>query len=119
MCPGGFIVPAASGPEQVVVNGMSPSNRGSRWSNSGMVVEIQPEDFISGELKMESGELAAQQNAQLLAINPLLSNSQLLTLNTQLTPFTFRRSWNVNAGCRVAGAKRHRRNVCWTLLARN
>ena len=38
---------------------------------------------------MESGELAAQQNAQLLAINPLLSNSQLLTLNTQLTPLHF------------------------------
>ena len=35
MCPGGFVVPAASGPKQVVVNGMSPSNRGSRWSNSG------------------------------------------------------------------------------------
>lgn len=49
MCPGGFIVPAASGPEQVVVNGMSPSNRGSRWSNSGMVVEIQPEDVMNGE----------------------------------------------------------------------
>ena len=47
MCPGGFIVPAASGPEKVVVNGMSPSNRGSRWSNSGMVVEIQPEDIIN------------------------------------------------------------------------
>lgn len=45
MCPGGFVVPAASGPEQVVVNGMSPSNRGSRWANSGMVVEIHPEDF--------------------------------------------------------------------------
>lgn len=45
MCPGGFIVPAASGPEQVVVNGMSPSHRGSRWSNSGMVVEIHPEDI--------------------------------------------------------------------------
>ena len=45
MCPGGFVVPAASGPEQVVVNGMSPSNRGSRWSNSGMVVEIHPEDI--------------------------------------------------------------------------
>lgn len=45
MCPGGFVVPAASGPEQVVVNGMSPSNRGSRWANSGMVVEIRPEDF--------------------------------------------------------------------------
>lgn len=49
MCPGGFIVPAASGPEQVVVNGMSPSNRGSRWSNSGMVVEIQPEDIMNDE----------------------------------------------------------------------
>lgn len=45
MCPGGFVVPAASGAGQVVVNGMSPSNRGSRWSNSGMVVEIHPEDF--------------------------------------------------------------------------
>lgn len=56
MCPGGFIVPAASGPEQVVVNGMSPSNRGSRWSNSGMVVEIRPEDVMSGELKTESEE---------------------------------------------------------------
>lgn len=45
MCPGGFVVPAGSGPEQLVVNGMSPSNRGSRWANSGMVVEIHPEDF--------------------------------------------------------------------------
>lgn len=45
MCPGGFVVPAASGPRQVVVNGMSPSNRGSRWANSGMVVEIRPEDY--------------------------------------------------------------------------
>ncbi len=56
MCPGGFVVPAASGTEQVVVNGMSPSNRGSRWSNSGMVVEIHPEDFPEyaqfGELAM-------------------------------------------------------------------
>lgn len=49
MCPGGFVVPAASGPGQVVVNGMSPSNRGGQWSNSGMVVETRPED-IDGEL---------------------------------------------------------------------
>lgn len=48
MCPGGFVVPAGTGPRQIVVNGMSPSNRGSRWSNSGMVVEIHPED-IDGE----------------------------------------------------------------------
>ena len=47
MCPGGFVVPAASGPNQVVVNGMSPSNRGSRWANSGMVVELHPEDYTT------------------------------------------------------------------------
>jgi uncharacterized FAD-dependent dehydrogenase len=46
MCPGGFVVPAASGPRQLVVNGMSPSTRGSRWANSGMVVEIRPEDYM-------------------------------------------------------------------------
>ena len=48
MCPGGFVVPAASGPEQIVVNGMSPSNRGGKWSNSGIVVEIRPEDIQAG-----------------------------------------------------------------------
>ncbi len=45
MCPGGFVIPAATGPRQIVVNGMSPSNRGTKWSNSGMVVEIRPEDI--------------------------------------------------------------------------
>ncbi len=44
MCPGGFVIPAATGPRQIVVNGMSPSNRGTQWSNSGMVVEMRPED---------------------------------------------------------------------------
>lgn len=45
MCPGGFIIPAASSERQQVVNGMSPSNRGTRWANSGMVVEVLPEDL--------------------------------------------------------------------------
>ncbi len=56
MCPGGFVVPAASGPKQVVVNGMSPSNRGSRWANSGMVVEIRPEDYalLTGKQPVDS-----------------------------------------------------------------
>ncbi len=56
MCPGGYIIPAASAPGQLVVNGMSPANRGTRWANSGMVVEILPEDVSHldshGELKM-------------------------------------------------------------------
>lgn len=49
MCPGGVVVPAASGPEQLVVNGMSPSTRNTAWSNSGMVVETRLED-LDGEL---------------------------------------------------------------------
>ncbi len=44
MCPGGFVIPAATDKQQIVVNGMSPSNRGGQWSNSGMVVEVRAED---------------------------------------------------------------------------
>lgn len=51
MCPGGFVVPAASGSRQLVVNGMSPSNRGSQWSNSGMVVELRPEDWTEPSIR--------------------------------------------------------------------
>lgn len=89
MCPGGFVVPAASGPRQIVVNGMSPSNWGSRWSNSGMVVELRPEDLENEELRMMNEELAAQQddavNAQLSTVNAQTStvNAQYSTLNAQ------------------------------------
>lgn len=54
MCPGGFVVPAASGPHQLVVNGMSPSNRGTKWSNSGMVVETRPEDLLLSEMQLHA-----------------------------------------------------------------
>ena len=83
MCPGGFIVPAASGPEQVVVNGMSPSNRGSRWSNSGMVVEIQPEDIL-GMQQSIAEEIKAKQNELLLQLNPSLCTAKLTTINQEL-----------------------------------
>ena len=69
MCPGGFIVPAASGPEQIVVNGMSPSNRGSRWSNSGMVVEIRPEDLENEELRMKNEEFLGNEEFSLQTPN--------------------------------------------------
>lgn len=54
MCPGGFVIPSASGPMQQAVNGMSPASRGTRWANSGMVVEILPDDVTqySGTLKI-------------------------------------------------------------------
>lgn len=47
MCPGGFIVPSATEQEEVVVNGMSPSGRNSPYANSGIVVEIRPEDLLN------------------------------------------------------------------------
>lgn len=46
MCPGGFIVPSATSQEEVVVNGMSPSERNSPYANSGIVVEIRPDDIV-------------------------------------------------------------------------
>lgn len=45
MCPGGFIVPASTNEKERVVNGMSPANRNSEFANSGVVVEICPEDL--------------------------------------------------------------------------
>jgi len=47
MCPGGFIVPAATAPGEVVVNGMSPSKRDSKFANSGIVVAIETEDLVA------------------------------------------------------------------------
>ena len=49
MCPGGFVIPAATDKQQIVVNGMSPSNRGGQWSNSGMVVEVRAEDVVGND----------------------------------------------------------------------
>jgi uncharacterized protein len=56
MCPGGFIVPAATAPGEVVVNGMSPSRRDSAFANSGIVVAVEPGDFSAFN---EYGPLAA------------------------------------------------------------
>ena len=69
MCPGGFVVLAASGPEEVVVNGMSPSNRGSQWANSGFVVEIRPEDLLKNDLKIDGGEFSAGMSDLLLVMH--------------------------------------------------
>ena len=56
MCPGGFVIPAATDKGQIVVNGMSPASRGTAWSNSGMVVEVRPEDLDSGECIVDNHE---------------------------------------------------------------
>ena len=79
MCPGGTVVPAASGPNQLVVNGMSNSQRNSPWSNSGMVVELHVEDLQKDRSLME------------LPPVPDLStvNSQLSTVNFPLAMMEF------------------------------
>ena len=64
MCPGGTVVPAASGPEQIVVNGMSPSLRNSPWSNSGMVVELHLDDIGADDSPLAMMEFQEQLEKQ-------------------------------------------------------
>lgn len=64
MCPGGIVVPSASGDKQVVVNGMSSSHRSSKWSNSGIVVEIHPQDFPEYQKYEELSILKLQEDLE-------------------------------------------------------
>ena len=84
MCPGGFVVPAARGPQQIVVNGMSPSNRGTKWSNSGMVVELRPEDLNDPTLSLTGSEpfpgSAEEKTEELIAQSGALKEGEIHTL---------------------------------------
>lgn len=84
MCPGGFVVPAASGPHQIVVNGMSPSNRGTKWSNSGMVVELRPEDLNDPTLSLTGSEpfpgSAEEKTEELITQSGALKEGEIHTL---------------------------------------
>ena len=53
MCPGGVVIPSASAAQELLVNGMSPSHRGGAWSNSGMVVQVNPEDVLLPEMQLD------------------------------------------------------------------
>ena len=72
MCPGGFVIPAATGPEQIVVNGMSPASRGTQWSNSGMVVEVRPEDLPLGTAEANSPLSALHSPLKMMAFQEQL-----------------------------------------------
>lgn len=82
MCPGGFIVPAATAPGEVVVNGMSPSRRDSRFSNSGIVVSVNEEDFLPfarfGPLAGMHFQAAIEQQACAVAGNTQTAPAQRL-----------------------------------------
>lgn len=83
MCPGGVIVPAMSAPGQLVVNGMSASSRGSRWANSGMVVEVRPGDFPqyagAGALEMLELQETLEQEFFRAAGSSLVAPAQRMT----------------------------------------
>ena len=102
MCPGGFVVPAATGPEQVVVNGMSPSHRNGRWSNSGMVVEVRPEDVEIGQLDngqwiMDNGQSSSYSSI----INPQ-SSLKMMAFQEELE----RLAWQQGGRRQIAPAQR-------------
>ena len=86
MCPGGFVIPAATGPEQIVVNGMSPASRGTQWSNSGMVVEIRPEDLESEEFRVKSEEFLDKPSGE----------AERATANAQLRMMAFQEQLEKN-----------------------
>ena len=94
MCPGGFVVPASTAPEETVVNGMSPANRGSRWANSGMVVELHPEDIPATGIKVEdpTSPLALMQWCEELEHKSYLAADRSLRAPAQrMTDFVARR----------------------------
>lgn len=109
MCPGGFVVPAASGPHQLVVNGMSPSNRGTKWSNSGMVVETRPEDLLLPEMQLQA-EPFPESNESLTEELILRDGKQPEGTIHTLAMMRFQENWNRSAG---------NREICVRLLPRN
>lgn len=72
MCPGGVVIPSASAAGELLVNGMSPSHRGGAWSNSGMVVQINPEDVLLPDMQIECEDIA-----------PVADDSPLRVMNFQ------------------------------------
>ncbi len=97
MCPGGHMVPAGSYEQSCVVNGMSASHRNSPYANSGIVVEIRPEDLATAEelqrdpliglhfqqqVEQEAFRQAAKQE---VANHPQGDNYSLSIINYQLS----------------------------------
>lgn len=87
MCPGGFVIPAASGPNQLVVNGMSPAARNSKWSNSGIVVELRPEDLADSSLASLIAKDAPDNSLRMMFLQEALERLCFLRANqTQHAP---------------------------------
>lgn len=82
MCPGGFIVPAATAPGEIVVNGMSPSRRNSKYANSGMVVSVEMDEIKEftkyGHLAAMKFQQSVEQKACEIAGGKQIAPAQLM-----------------------------------------
>jgi uncharacterized FAD-dependent dehydrogenase len=86
MCPGGIIAPCATGHEEVVTNGWSPSKRNNPFANSGIVVSVMPEDVKSFE---KFGPLSGLKFQQMIEKNAWLAGgSNLMAPAQRLEDFT-------------------------------
>jgi hypothetical protein len=85
MCPGGFIVPASTEPGEVVVNGMSPSLRNSRYANSGIVVAVGPEALAAAGLRGVLAGLELQRLIETAAFQA--GGGELRAPGTRVTDF--------------------------------
>jgi uncharacterized FAD-dependent dehydrogenase len=86
MCPGGVIAPCATSPGEVVTNGWSPSKRDQPWANSGIVVELRPEDF---KAFAKEGPLAAMAFQQMVEQRAWLAGGKTQRVPAQrLVDFT-------------------------------
>ncbi|MCR9066485.1 MAG: FAD-dependent monooxygenase [Cytophagales bacterium] len=93
MCPGGFIVPASTAPGELVVNGMSPSRRDSRFANSGVVVAMNEPDWAAFESHGPLAALELQKSIEqkvwsktLEKYNKKLPEAENKLRNSQLAP---------------------------------
>ncbi|MFA7115892.1 MAG: FAD-binding protein [Bacteroidales bacterium] len=79
MCPGGNLVPAATSPKELALNGMSNSLRNSKWANAGIVVSIEPEDIqVTDALSMLKFQRDVEKKAFSVS-NSLAAPSQRMT----------------------------------------
>ena len=85
MCPGGFIVPAATEPDGLVLNGMSLSRRSSRFANSGLVVGIEPQDVVDAGFAGPRGGVELQRRIERAAM--LAGGGALAAPATRATDF--------------------------------
>lgn len=89
MCPGGWIVPASTEPDGLVVNGMSLSRRDSPYANSGLVVAISVEDLETVGLKKPLGGLELQRRIEQAA--SLAGGAELCAPAIRATDFVQKR----------------------------